>query len=120
MRRYRDTNYWVTEDAKVFKHYPEKRFTDKNGFEFIRLERFKPMKPSINKMGYSKFCFGHKKQGNNWNIELHRIVAECFLGPCPEGFEVDHINADKSNNHISNLQYLTKEDNIRKGNRVSS
>ena len=42
---------------------------------------------------------------------VHQLVAEAFLGPCPPGHEVDHIDCDPSNNCVSNLQYLTPEAN---------
>ena len=32
----------------------------------------------------------------------------------PEGYQVDHINNDKTDDRIENLQILTKRDNIRK------
>lgn len=43
---------------------------------------------------------------------LHKFVTEAFLGPCPEGMEVDHIDGDRANNRIDNLRYLTHAENM--------
>ena len=47
-------------------------------------------------------------------IHLHKLVAETFLGECPNGYTVDHIDHDKLNNSIDNLRYITIEENIRR------
>lgn len=51
--------------------------------------------------------------GSTLPIETHRLVAETFLTKI-EGYVVDHIDGDKSNNHVDNLQYITHADNLRK------
>jgi hypothetical protein len=43
---------------------------------------------------------------------VHRLVAEAFLGPCPDGLEVNHKNGDKSDPHAENLEYITHRQNI--------
>lgn len=43
---------------------------------------------------------------------LHRIVAHAFLGPCPNGKEVNHKDGDKGNNRSSNLEYVTGAENL--------
>jgi NUMOD4 motif/HNH endonuclease len=41
------------------------------------------------------------------------LVAAAFIGPCPAGLEVNHINGYKVKNWVSNLEYLTHQDNTR-------
>ena len=50
-------------------------------------------------------------------VLIHVLVAEAFLGPCPDGMEVNHKDENPRNNCVSNLEYLTHADNIRHGYR---
>lgn len=60
--------------------------------------------------------FGHLKvnlwRNNNSNrVWLHRLVAEAFIGPCPDGQEVRHGPNGLTDNSIFNLSYGTRQDN---------
>lgn len=41
----------------------------------------------------------------------HRLAALAFLGPCPEGQEVRHLDGNPANGALSNLAYGTKSEN---------
>lgn len=51
---------------------------------------------------------------------VHSLVALAFLGPRPEGYDIDHRNTDKRDNRLSNLEYVTKSENKKRehANRV--
>ena len=42
---------------------------------------------------------------------VHRLVAWAFLGKCPEGKEIDHINRIRNDNRPENLRWLTRQEN---------
>jgi len=43
---------------------------------------------------------------------VHRLVAETFLDGYFEGAEVNHIDEDKTNNHLHNLEWVTRQLNV--------
>lgn len=45
---------------------------------------------------------------------IHRLVAESFIRPLKDGEEVNHINGDKFDNSIANLEIVSRENNNKK------
>ena len=120
MRQYRNTNYYVTEDGKLYKKFGgfyTNAGKNPNGAKAkprFRPEKYKELKLQTNK-GYKTYSFFI--DGKYTHKGIHQLVAECFLGKCPDGYEVDHIDESRDNNHYTNLQYLTKEKNISKAHK---
>lgn len=55
---------------------------------------------------------------------VHRLVADAFLGPRPEGLETRHLNGNPLDNRAANLAYGTTSDNqldsVRHGTHASA
>ena len=48
------------------------------------------------------------------SVAVHRFVWECFNGHIPRGMHIDHVNGDKQNNSVANLDLVTpKEHSVR-------
>ena len=71
------------------------------------------LKQITNTKGYFRVCFGLGKKGFQRIEDVHRIVAREFFGPCPKGLQVHHIDANKRNNNVENLKYVTPLQNMR-------
>lgn len=74
----------------------------------------KVLRPGEQK-GYLHVCLSSR--GVETSYLVHRLVAASFLGPIPNGMEVDHINEDHKDNRVSNLQFLSRTENASRSTR---
>jgi hypothetical protein len=56
-------------------------------------------------------CVKLSANGVALNRRVHQLVAEAFIGPRPEGHDVDHIDGNTRNNSLANLRYLPLSEN---------
>jgi hypothetical protein len=86
------------------------RYTiDKNGNKHTTIGGI--MKPVPDKQtGHLRV--GIWKNSQRRTLYVHRLIMETFVGECPNGMEVCHNDGNSSNNHLDNLRYDTRHENL--------
>lgn len=91
-------NYYITDTGDVYS-----RFEKRHG-------RIKKLKPYIQHDGY--LLVGLFKDKKIYAKLVHRLVAQAFI-PNPENKpQVNHKNGIKTDNCVSNLEWVTNSENI--------
>jgi hypothetical protein len=105
-------------DAVVWKEY-QHRYKVSNHGDVVSLvgPKEKQLRPSV--CGRYRSFIISTKDGPK-RVLVHRAVYEAFNGPVPEGLIVDHINGDRFDNCLENLQAITQRENIHKGHLVNT
>lgn len=75
-----------------------------------RIGKARALAPSASGHGYLKVVVF--RGGPRVTRKVHTLVAEAFLGPRPAGHETNHIDCDKHNNAVANLEYVTRAQNM--------
>ena len=74
------------------------------------------LKPHLNHNGYLKHhLYRHDKQKE---LFLHRIIATAFIDNPGKKPQVNHIDENKLNNDLSNLEWCTGRENLVHGTRT--
>jgi hypothetical protein len=76
-----------------------KSYKNKNG---------KILSPNINSKGYAMVGLMCNTQKN---CTIHRLVAEAFLSNPEKKSQVNHINGNKTDNRLENLEWVTPSEN---------
>ena len=82
--------------------------------KIIHIIKQVPHKGKKNNVGYMRINVRKHGQSGFKNYQIHRFIWECWRGVIADGKEIDHIDNNKENNHLSNLQLLTHSENCKK------
>ena len=68
------------------------------------------LRPFKDTHGYMKISIQRDQHKKHWYV--HRLVWEAFRGLIPSEMDVNHIDGDKTNNRLNNLELLTRSENM--------
>lgn len=95
------------------------------GFYCSNLGRIKRLRPGgdeyilrhkIDKYGYPCVCICANKV--EYTKTIHRIVARCFIENINYKLEVNHIDGNKTNNFVNNLEWVSRSENAMHAHRT--
>ena len=86
------------DDYEILNQYP---------FTIRKKSNHRVIKEHISNNGYYRLAL------NGENYKKHRLIAKQFL-PNPDNLpQVDHINRNRSDNHLSNLRWVSSSENCK-------
>ena len=102
--------YRVTSEGRVFTQTKRKIPLVTTGMEFTGnfkfiLEPEREMSYTLNNRGYLTVVIRRKTH------MLHRLIAQAFLPNLENKAMVNHLDGNKQNNHVSNLEWCTVQEN---------
>ena len=131
------SNYWIFPDSRLFTTFVKKQKKVNNGRSgsapvptscpVVDLKRAEGYfnQPSPKRCGNGKQYMSSVLTGDlgeKKNFMMHTLVAHYFIGPRPmidgKPANIDHINRNSLDNHVSNLRYGTQAQNIRNSIRI--
>lgn len=99
--KYHEENYSISSEGDIYSHFYNRLLT-----------------PNISHDGYKYYSLKNNK-GVVKSKKIHRLLAEHFI-PNPENKPtVNHIDENKLNNSLNNLEWMTHKEQINHGTRTS-
>lgn len=97
---------------KRIKYFPNYTI-DTDGI--VRNKNDQIIKPEVTKNGYERVSLCNKRIKHK-RMTVHRLVAKAFI-PNPDGLsQVNHINENKRDNNVENLELVTPLQNLEHSN----
>lgn len=91
-----DNKYWISNLGRVKAHFAKRQ-------KLLKINR---------RIQYPR-VFLTDSEGKSKQWYTHVLIAYAFLGPRPDGHQINHIDGNGQNSALSNLEYVTPSENIK-------
>lgn len=102
--------YFITEDGKVFSAWKQKR---QNGIQgiitYLDYDNLTEKAQLKDKAGY--WVVSIYKEGKQYIKKIHRLIAEAYINNPNNYPYINHIDENKENNSLDNLEWVTPSQN---------
>lgn len=95
--------------------YQVSNYGEVKSLNYRRTGKEKLLKPRNNGKGYLQVCLC--KNGIVKFFRINRLVWQTFVGEIPEGLQCNHVDEDKENNRVDNLNLMSSKENNNWGTR---
>jgi len=102
------------EQWKAVKDFEDRYWISSHG-NVLSVKRKRTLKPRI-RLGYAKVILN--KKGKRTDIQVHRLVAQAFIPNLEGKPEVNHLDGNKINNRVANLEWCTRSENLKHAFRI--
>ena len=98
----------IREDWKDIEGFEDYTIDEKGNIYSKRKRKY--LKQTINKFGYCKVTLQKDKHKKAFSV--HRLVAQAFIPNPKNKPQVNHIDSNRQNNNVKNLEWVTAKENI--------
>ncbi len=99
----------MNEIFKQILRFKDYEISNLGSVKSFKHKQVKILKPGINKNGCRRAVL--YRNGNIYIKDIAYLVLLTFIGPCPKGKEVSHLNGNPLNDTLENLKWETHEEN---------
>lgn len=101
--------YYASKEGKIYSTLAK---GCRNRYDLSKRVEPKELKYRLTKKGYCRVCMRRESTNKREDLYVHRIIASIFI-PNPLNLpEVNHIDNNRTNNSVDNLEWITKKDNL--------
>lgn len=79
----------------------------------LRFTDSRVLRPALTTHGYRCVSLAKFAGCKMKTVDIHILVAAAFIGPRTKGQEVNHKDSCRTNNRVANLEYVTRNENMR-------